>query len=120
MARADFAADLRRVKPDEVKPLGRQELAGRPVDVYALPGMKAFGMDHAEAVTLYADPETDLPVRIEVVVNKGGEPVGPEGRPATAVTLIFEEFEWNAPLADGLFSLDVPAGYTVVEGKQQP
>ena len=65
--------------------------------------------------TLLVDPETDLPVRIVVIAQKAGEPIGDTGKTASGVTLIFEDFDWNAPLADAIFSLDVPPGYTTVE-----
>lgn len=117
VAGADIVEDLRRVKPGDVRPLGEQEIDGRKVEVFALPKLNVFGLDKAESVTLYADPTTSLPVRIEVVAQKAGEPVGPGGRPSNGMALTFEKFEWDAPLPDELFSLDVPAGYTVVEEK---
>lgn len=110
----NIVEDLRKVKPEDVEPAGEQQHEGRTVRVYRSNKVVLLGMKGAET-TLLVDPETDLPVRIVVIAQKAGEPIGDTGKTASGVTLTFEDFDWNAPLADALFSLDVPPGYTTVE-----
>ena len=77
-----------------VKQLGRQTIDGR----------EAVGLEVREAdtqLTIWADPKTALPVRIEV-------------RQGQSFTIL-KNIEFDVPVEDSLVSMDVPAGYTLHE-----
>lgn len=82
-----------------IESLGTKRLGGRQVV-----GFRANVP--AQPMTVWADPETRLPVRIETIMA---------GPPKT--TLIMDNYEFNIDLDESLFSTDVPAGYEVVESK---
>ncbi len=77
--------------------LGEKQIDGRTVLGFRIdaPGMP---------LTVWADPETELPVRIETTM------VGP---PKTKV--VMTNYEFNVELDESLFSLDIPEGYKVTE-----
>ncbi len=81
----------------KVVPLGEKQLNGRTVIGirFENPGMP---------MTLWADPETQYPVRIESTM------VGP---PKTK--LVMKNYEFNVELDESLFSLEIPDGYEVIE-----
>jgi hypothetical protein len=77
-----------------VAQLGRQSIDGR----------EAVGLEVREAdtqLTIWADPKTALPMRIEV-------------RQGQSFTLL-KNIEFDVPVEDSLVSMDVPAGYTLHE-----
>ena len=80
-------------RPDlPVKQLGEQQTDGR----------KAYGLQVSEGnttLTIWADPETRLPIRIEVA----------QGQSFT----ILKNIEFDVDVDDDLLSMEVPAGYTV-------
>jgi len=77
-----------------VEELGEQEIAGQ-----RLIGFRAM---HPKAeITIWADPETALPVRIE---STGGQ-----------MKLITKNLKFDVPMDESLFSMDVPEGYTQQE-----
>ncbi|MHC4726370.1 MAG: hypothetical protein ACYS17_04010 [Planctomycetota bacterium] len=78
-------------KPDfEVEELGEQEIQGQRVI--------GFRAKHPKAeVTIWADPETALPVRIEQV---GGQ-----------MKVICKNVKFDVPMDESLFSMEVPDGY---------
>lgn len=82
-------------RPDlPVKELGEQEVDGR----------KAVGFQVSEAnmtLTIWADPKTRLPVRIEML----------QGQSFT----ILKNIEFDVPVDDSLVSMEVPAGYAVAD-----
>jgi len=84
-------------RPDlPVQNLGRQEIDGRA----------ALGFQVSEEntqLTIWADPQTGLPTRIEVL----------QGQSFT----ILKNIEFDVPVDDSLISMDVPAGYTLHEGQ---
>lgn len=72
--------------------LGEQEIAGRM--------LIGFHMTHPKIeITLWADPTTGLPVRIEQ--NEG------------QMRLICKNVQFDVPMEASLFSMDVPEGYTL-------
>lgn len=79
--------------------LGEKQINGRKVLGFRIdaPGMP---------MTVWADPETELPVRIETTM------VGP---PKTNV--VMTNYEFNVELDESLFSLDIPEGYKVTEAE---
>ena len=77
-----------------VEELGEQEIQGRRVI--------GFRATHPKVeVTIWADPETALPVRIEQV---GGQ-----------MKVICKNLMFDVPMDESLFSMDVPEGYTQQE-----
>jgi outer membrane lipoprotein-sorting protein len=78
-----------------VKQLGRETIDGRSAVGFQL----QLG---AIEVKLWADPETMLPLRVEQSVDTG-----------PTVHVVMSDFEMNVELDPGLFSVDVPAGYTI-------
>ncbi len=74
-----------------VEKLGEQEIAGQR--------LIGFRATHPKAeITIWADPETALPVRIE---STGGQMI-----------LITKNLKFDVPMDESLFSMDVPEGYT--------
>lgn len=82
-------------RPDlPVEQLGRQEIDGR----------QAVGFQVTEGpmtLTIWADPESRMPVRIEIE----------QGQSFTIV----KNIEFDVPVADDLVSMDVPEGYAVAD-----
>ncbi|MHC4521422.1 MAG: LolA family protein, partial [Planctomycetota bacterium] len=88
VARLDDRTDL------PVKQLGRQQIDGR----------EAYGLQVEEeqmTLTIWADPETRMPVRIELL----------QGQSFT----ILKNIEFNVTVDDALVSMDVPPGYAVAD-----
>ena len=79
----------------KVESLGEQEIQGRG----------AYGL-HAQGsnidMTVWADSQTALPVRIEY-------------RTPGQNLVIFRDFEFNVEMAESLFSMEIPEGYTLSE-----
>lgn len=91
-----------------------EDLGTRRIDGRMAVGMRARGrnlvpelMDEAE-LELWADPETKLPVRVDVHGESADG--GMEKR------VRFYDFKWNVPVAEGEFRPEPPAGYDVVSG----
>jgi outer membrane lipoprotein-sorting protein len=78
---------------------GQVEQLGEKV----IDGQKAVGFagkGQNEAVTIWADPETALPIRIEAQIGQG-------------LSFIMKNFEFNADVDESLMSMNVPEGYTL-------
>jgi outer membrane lipoprotein-sorting protein len=77
--------------PDfEVEELGTQEVDGRRAI--------GFSARHPKAeITIWADPETALPLRIEQVTGQ--------------VKVICKNVQFDVPMDESMFSMDVPDGY---------
>jgi len=78
---------------------GQVEQLGEKV----IDGQKAVGFvgkGQNEEVTIWADPETALPIRIEARIGQ-------------EFSFIMKNFEFNADLDESLVSMDVPEGYTL-------
>jgi outer membrane lipoprotein-sorting protein len=91
----ELLAGTRNAKDDQYERLGEQEIDGK----------KAVGFRYdspADTVTLWGDPATGLPVRIETVWG---------GIPRTEV--VMSDFEINIELKESLFDTTPPEGYTV-------
>ncbi len=78
---------------EQVERLGKKEIDGREAIGFRV---NANTMD----MTLWADPETAWPIRIEIVMD-----LMPE------VRLLMNNFRYNVELDPSLFSLEPPAGY---------
>jgi len=72
--------------------LGEQEIDGRKAIVFEAQGPN-------EGVKIWADPETALPIRIELTLGQ--------------MFTIMKNFQINPQIDDSLVSMDVPAGYTL-------
>jgi len=75
-----------------------QELGERVID-----GQKAVGFigkGQNEEVTIWADPRTGLPIRIEAKIGQ-------------EFSFIMKNFEFNAAVDESLVSMDVPEGFTL-------
>ena len=79
---------------DNYEELGEQEMEGRKTIAF-----KAAGPN--EGIKIWADPETALPVRIELRLGQ--------------MFVILKNFQFDAPIDDSLMSMDVPTGYTLQE-----
>lgn len=91
----DLLSGSRDAKDGQVEQLGKKEIEGKQA--------VGFRLDSpAGVVTLWGDPKTGLPVRIDTTWKF---------IPRTEVTM--SEFEINVPLEDALFDLTPPAGYVV-------
>jgi hypothetical protein len=88
---------LKKVKEERGALIGKQELDGRPVSVFEV-------QDENDHMTIWADSQTALPCRVEIVTQ-------PEQKTGPETTLILTDFIWNAELDDGPFELKVPKGY---------
>jgi outer membrane lipoprotein-sorting protein len=89
------------------------QIEGRTADVYRLRKLnRDFWISDSiselgenDSLLSYIDRQTQLPVRVEA---KWGQ---------TGRWIIWKDFQWNKPLDADLFSLKIPAGYTVIEGE---
>jgi hypothetical protein len=79
---------------DNHQELGEQEIDGRKAVVFEARG-------HNQGVKVWADPETALPIRVELTLGQ--------------MFLIMKNFQFDPPIDESLVSMDVPAGYTLDE-----
>jgi hypothetical protein len=90
----NLISELQEMPGFEVEELGRQEIDGQEV--------VGFLARHPKAeVTIWADPETALPVRIEQVSGQ--------------MKVICKNVKFDVPMDESLFSMDVPEGYKLQE-----
>ena len=90
-----LAADAQRGRGGKAERLGIETIDGRRAE--------GFRIRHGFwEVTLWADPKTSLPVRVESVRSVGRD----------EVRTVTTDFRINVDFDESLFSLDVPAGYT--------
>jgi len=78
-----------------------EELGERLIDGHKAIGFCAKGEN--EEVTIWADPKTARPIRVELQVGQ--------------MFVILKNFKLNAPVEDSLVSMDVPPGYTLQDTK---
>jgi outer membrane lipoprotein-sorting protein len=90
----NIVSELQETPAFEVEELGKQEIDGQEA--------VGFLARHPKAeVTIWADPETALPVRIEQVSGQ--------------LKVICKNVKFDVPMDDSLFSMDVPEGYKLKE-----
>jgi outer membrane lipoprotein-sorting protein len=73
------------------------------LDEQIIDGQKAVGFKGTgpnESVTIWADPETALPIRIEAQIGQ-------------EFAFIMKNFEFDAAVDDSLVSMEIPEGYTL-------
>jgi outer membrane lipoprotein-sorting protein len=75
-----------------------QELAEQTIDGQKAVGFTGKGQN--EEVTIWADPRTGLPIRIEAKIGQ-------------EFSFIMKNFEFNAAVDESLVSMDVPEGFTL-------
>jgi hypothetical protein len=110
---ADFRNMLRNLAASGTEPLPDRTLNGRTMSAFLI---RKQGADF----TVTADPQTKLPVRMEVVYPKN-----PDGGQIHEVREVYTDFVFDAPLDDALFKLEAPQGYKFVNrtprvGSPQP
>jgi hypothetical protein len=90
----NIVSELQETPAFEVEELGKQEIDGQEA--------VGFLARHPKAeVTIWADPETALPVRIEQVSGQ--------------MKIICKNVKFDVPMDESLFSMDVPDGYKLQE-----
>ena len=96
-AHYDPLDDLRRAKVSAGRFVGRETLDNQEAVVYQVVAPQG-------RMRVWVDPDEELPIRIEV-----------RSRVANALEslTILKNFNWNRPIPDSKFSLDVPPGYTL-------
>lgn len=94
----------------ELDPIGEmRKLAGKkgePAGEQQIRGVKAKGLrvtEDSKEFTVWIDPATDLPVRIDMVVESAGK----------KMSIMFDELAFDVPLDEKRFSLEPPPGYTL-------
>ena len=91
----DFLEKLKTLHAGSEESLGTNEIDGRSVVGFLV-------RKDGKHMTIWVDPETDLPVLIEL------EEAGRDGSKA-----VFANIRFNAELDESLFSTSLPAGYTL-------
>jgi outer membrane lipoprotein-sorting protein len=99
-AKADLVQALRELGRSEGEPIGEKTLAGKPVV-----GFRSKVGSHL--MTVWADKETAMPVRVEMALKWG------QGEAA----VVMDQFQIDPELDDSLFSIDPPAGYRLTTEK---
>jgi outer membrane lipoprotein-sorting protein len=90
---------LRHLGDRAAKPIGE-----KTIDGIAVKGFITSSYSGTPA-TVWADAKTGMPVRIELEMSAGGQDT----------KMVMSDFELGVPLDDSLFSLDLPAGYTLTK-----
>jgi len=97
----NYVEFLRQVILDLQKDPHIEKLGERLIDGHKAIGFCAKGPN--EEVTIWADPKTARPIRVELQVGQ--------------MFVILKNFELNAPVDEALVSMDVPPGYTLQDTK---
>ena len=84
---------IKQLQDGQVEELGEQMIDGRKAIGFV-------GRGHNEEVTIWADPQTAIPIRIDVQI---GQDLG----------FIMKNFEFDVDVDELLVSMDVPDGYTL-------
>jgi Putative zinc-finger len=84
---------IRQLQDGQVEQLGEQVIDGQKAV-----GFKGRGQN--EEVTIWADAQTALPIRIEAQIGQ-------------KLSFIMKNFEFDVPLGESLVSMNVPDGYTL-------
>ncbi len=84
---------IRQLQEGQVEELGEQVIDGQKVVVF-------IGRGQNEQVTIWADPQTAHPIRIEAQIGQ-------------EFSFTMKNFEFDADVDESLVSMDVPEGYTL-------
>jgi hypothetical protein len=80
----------------------------KPIGEKTIDGIAAKGFTTSYGgmpATVWADAKTAMPVQIDLVMPAGGQ----------NMNMVMSDFKLGVPLDDSLFSLDLPAGYTLTK-----
>jgi outer membrane lipoprotein-sorting protein len=94
----ELVANAQSGQAGQVERLGPKTIDGRAAEGFRI---RLGSID----VTLWADPKTLLPVRVEDSTSAVAD--GPK------VSLVMKDFRFNIPLDESLFAVEVPSGYRV-------
>jgi len=83
---------IRQLQEGQVRELGEQTIDGQKTVVFV-------GKGHNEQVTIWADPKTAHPIRIEAKIGQ-------------EFSFVMKSFEFDTAVDESLMSMDVPEGYT--------
>lgn len=100
-AMADYRAMLRDVSATNANQLPNRVENGRTLSEFSV-------RMHEQDFTVTVDPQTKLPIRMEVVYPKNLE----QGRMAD-MREVYTDFIFDAPVDESLFRIEAPAGYSV-------
>jgi hypothetical protein len=84
---------IRQLQDGQVENLGEQMIDGRKAIGFV-------GRGHNEEVTIWADAQTAVPIRIEVHIGQD-------------LAFTMKDFEFDVEVEESLVSMDVPPGYTL-------
>ena len=100
---AGIVEQLRQVRPDDATPVGKATIAGKSVDVFRVDAIKLFGVDSSQrnkgAMKIFVQPESMLPLRIELLVGE------------TAIVTL-RDMKWNTAVEPSTLQLQIPDGYS--------
>lgn len=110
-----FVRALRKLTDSGATELGEETIDGRTAIGYRVEGEKLGfprpkqpGVEPAYS-ELWVDTQTQLPARLVLSM-----PMPEEGK---RLKMVYDHFEWNAPLEPGLFQPNIPADYVQVEAQ---
>ncbi len=95
--RDSLASSLEAGGLKDVESLGKKTFDGRE--------LIGFRIHAVHAMTIWADPETEVAVQIEIQLGDNGP------------NLMMKNYESDFPVDEALFSLDIPAGYQTTDMK---
>ncbi|HZZ42647.1 MAG TPA: hypothetical protein VFE58_06895, partial [Tepidisphaeraceae bacterium] len=93
----DILEQFRNMQASAGKSIGKKEIDGKVADAYAVE-------ENGQKLTIWTDPKTRLPVRMETKVDM---PMLPK------MDVVMKNFEWDVAADESEISTEVPAGYTV-------
>jgi len=88
---------IKKLQDGQVEDLGEQMIDGRKAVGFV-------GRGHNEEVTIWADAQTAVPIRIEVQIGQD-------------LAFIMKNFEFDVDVDELLVSMDVPSGYTLKDAQ---
>jgi hypothetical protein len=109
----DPMAIVQKLLAGEYTEVGREMIDGAEaegIEIHNPPGGRANFPVDSRVMRLWVSVETGYPVRMET------DTVGRNG--TVHITQIVDQFEWHLELDPELFELEVPSGYTEMEGVQ--
>ncbi len=105
---------FRNMKSEDAEKVREARREGRKVAVYSLKSADVLAImgEHEQVfetkLFVSVDPKTKLPARISLECTAPGE--------GAKAWFIWDDLEWNKPLDPGLFKLDIPRDYKVIDG----
>jgi outer membrane lipoprotein-sorting protein len=93
---ADPIERFKKLEGKSAKDMGKTEIDGKTAE-------KFVATQDGQEYTIWADPQTHEPIRIDVTVNAMDQ----------KMTASMTDFDFNPPVPDDAFSQEIPKGYTV-------